>query len=328
MLDRGDASKEDIDAAIAARLRPPMGPITLTGLRGGSTTGTRFRSWKAGASAYPQEPRLPGARKSCARLRFARRQKQARPAKSGEWLSTKWAKEDKRAMNALALLCSVLALLHAGRGIRPSSGEIQRVGLCLVFAGRDGPCVCVGPWKVTLEMCLPEDSPAIAEGLTHLDPDAPTAITVNGHRPLGDRGGKPDPRIVLANRGLRMEPSGTTSADSRHRPEQQFEHKNCLSAFSLRLRRQRRTLLGIRDSSWGGLPRRASLSWTSPPSSSCRTTDRRPAPESRRHQVAARQLNCVLECLGKVWRGTHTRAHHCGGTTLWYVCVGSRRCCY
>jgi 3-hydroxyacyl-CoA dehydrogenase len=53
MLDRGDASKEDIDAAMQYGCGYPMGPITLTDYVGLDTTLSILEGWVA---RYPQEP--------------------------------------------------------------------------------------------------------------------------------------------------------------------------------------------------------------------------------------------------------------------------------
>jgi len=53
MLDRGDASKEDIDAAMQLGCGHPMGPITLTDYVGLDTTLFILQGW---AERYPDEP--------------------------------------------------------------------------------------------------------------------------------------------------------------------------------------------------------------------------------------------------------------------------------
>jgi len=53
MLDRGDASKEDIDAAMQLGCGHPMGPITLTDYVGLDTTLFILQGW---AERYPNEP--------------------------------------------------------------------------------------------------------------------------------------------------------------------------------------------------------------------------------------------------------------------------------
>ena len=53
MLDRGDASKEDIDAAMQLGCGHPMGPITLTDYVGLDTTLFILQGWK---ERYPDEP--------------------------------------------------------------------------------------------------------------------------------------------------------------------------------------------------------------------------------------------------------------------------------
>ena len=53
MLDRGDASKEDIDAAMQLGCGHPMGPVTLTDYVGLDTTLFILRGW---VDRYPNEP--------------------------------------------------------------------------------------------------------------------------------------------------------------------------------------------------------------------------------------------------------------------------------
>ncbi len=53
MLDRGDASKEDIDAAMQLGCGHPMGPVTLTDYVGLDTTLFILRGW---VDRYPDEP--------------------------------------------------------------------------------------------------------------------------------------------------------------------------------------------------------------------------------------------------------------------------------
>ena len=53
MLDRGDASKEDIDAAMQFGCGHPMGPITLTDYVGLDTTLSILEGW---CERYPKEP--------------------------------------------------------------------------------------------------------------------------------------------------------------------------------------------------------------------------------------------------------------------------------
>ena len=53
MLERGDASKEDIDAAMQLGCGHPMGPITLTDYVGLDTTLSILQGW---AERYPDEP--------------------------------------------------------------------------------------------------------------------------------------------------------------------------------------------------------------------------------------------------------------------------------
>ncbi len=53
MLDRGDASKEDIDAAMQLGCGYPMGPITLTDYVGLDTTLSILKGW---VDRYPDEP--------------------------------------------------------------------------------------------------------------------------------------------------------------------------------------------------------------------------------------------------------------------------------
>ena len=58
MLDRGDASKEDIDTAMQFGCGHPMGPITLTDYVGLDTTLSILKGW---VERYPDEPafRIP-----------------------------------------------------------------------------------------------------------------------------------------------------------------------------------------------------------------------------------------------------------------------------
>ena len=53
MLDRGDASKEDIDAAMQFGCGYPMGPLTLTDYVGLDTTLSILQGW---TDRYPNEP--------------------------------------------------------------------------------------------------------------------------------------------------------------------------------------------------------------------------------------------------------------------------------
>jgi 3-hydroxyacyl-CoA dehydrogenase len=53
MLDRGDASPEDIDTAMQLGCGHPMGPITLTDYVGLDTTLSILRGW---TDRYPDEP--------------------------------------------------------------------------------------------------------------------------------------------------------------------------------------------------------------------------------------------------------------------------------
>jgi 3-hydroxyacyl-CoA dehydrogenase len=53
MLERGDATKEDIDAAMQLGCGHPMGPITLTDYVGLDTTLAIIEGW---VLRYPQEP--------------------------------------------------------------------------------------------------------------------------------------------------------------------------------------------------------------------------------------------------------------------------------
>jgi 3-hydroxyacyl-CoA dehydrogenase len=53
MLDRGDASKEDIDTAMQMGCGYPMGPITLTDYVGLDTTLSILEGW---VERYPDEP--------------------------------------------------------------------------------------------------------------------------------------------------------------------------------------------------------------------------------------------------------------------------------
>jgi 3-hydroxyacyl-CoA dehydrogenase len=53
MLDRGDASKEDIDAAMQFGCGHPMGPLTLTDYVGLDTTLSILEGW---TERYPDEP--------------------------------------------------------------------------------------------------------------------------------------------------------------------------------------------------------------------------------------------------------------------------------
>ncbi|MFT5051682.1 MAG: 3-hydroxyacyl-CoA dehydrogenase, partial [Chlamydiales bacterium] len=53
MLERGDASKEDIDAAMQFGCGHPMGPITLTDYVGLDTTLSILEGW---CERYPEEP--------------------------------------------------------------------------------------------------------------------------------------------------------------------------------------------------------------------------------------------------------------------------------
>ena len=53
MLERGDASKEDIDAAMQFGCGHPMGPITLTDYVGLDTTLFILEGW---CTRYPDEP--------------------------------------------------------------------------------------------------------------------------------------------------------------------------------------------------------------------------------------------------------------------------------
>ena len=53
MLERGDATKEDIDAAMQFGCGHPMGPITLTDYVGLDTTLSILEGWVA---RYPKEP--------------------------------------------------------------------------------------------------------------------------------------------------------------------------------------------------------------------------------------------------------------------------------
>jgi 3-hydroxyacyl-CoA dehydrogenase len=53
MLDRGDASKEDIDAAMQFGCGHPMGPLTLTDYVGLDTTLSILQGW---TERYPNEP--------------------------------------------------------------------------------------------------------------------------------------------------------------------------------------------------------------------------------------------------------------------------------